>query len=134
MNIGNIQGIMTKLHKMPWEHRKMRQFWLTMLKKSSRKTAIWVGLHMMCRNGSNSILEGENFVSKGRKLEKCTPQTIQCGWSIKGRAWEVMEDKGYTGNMKLNYNLNHFYPLPIEQTWIIYLIILSLSFPIFKWG
>ena len=45
-------------------------------KKSSRKTAIWVGPHMMCLNGSNSIPERENFVSEGSKVETCTPQTL----------------------------------------------------------
>ena len=59
-------------------------------KKSSRKTAIWVGPHMMCRNGNNCISEGENFVSEGSKVETCTPQTLQCGYSIKSREWEVM--------------------------------------------
>ena len=64
---------------------------------------------MMCLNGSNSIPERENFVSEGSKVETCTPQTLQCGQSIKGRECEVMKDKGYAGNMKLKYNLNHFY-------------------------
>ena len=96
-------------------------------KKSSRKTAIWVGHHMMRWNGSNCIPEGENFVSEGSKVETCTPQTLQCGYSIKSREWEVMKDKGYTGNMKLKYNSNCFYPLPMQWTWIINL---SLCFPI----